>query len=138
MTYYMPENNQLNNQVNDVQKKRGEHPIRKLLIFQVKLAVDAIRDILLSPIAILVTLADLIEGKRGKKSYFERLMKFGRMSETHVNLFEQYSGKNQTVDKVLSQVEAILVKEYKDGDISAKAKATIENRLKAKFKNANE
>ena len=44
------------------------HPVRKLIFFQIKLALDAIRDILLSPISIVATLLDLVQGRKGKDS----------------------------------------------------------------------
>ncbi|TQV82907.1 hypothetical protein [Aliikangiella coralliicola] len=110
------------------------HPVRRLLVFQLKLAIDALRDILLSPVSIIATVLDLIEGRSGKKSYFETLLKFGRMSEKRINLFDQYDGEGRTVDSVLAQVEDVLVKEYKNGDISAKAKSAIETSLKIKNK----
>ncbi|WP_444998187.1 hypothetical protein [Aliikangiella sp. IMCC44359] len=134
----MTKQKQFNIQLNEPNKDVAEHPVRNLLVFQVKLAIDALRDILLSPVAILATLADLIGGKRGRSSYFERLMKFGRVSEAHINLFGQHKGSSRTVDNVLKQVEDILVKEYKEGDISAKTKKTIETKLKAKFKSTPE
>ena len=110
------------------------HPVRRLFIFQVKLAVDALRDILLSPISLIATVIDLIEGRTGKTSYFEILMKMGRKSEEKINLFEQYQGRGKTVDSVLKQVEDVLVREYKDGSISEKTKKTIEGKLNIKSK----
>lgn len=110
------------------------HSLRRLMVFQVKLAVDALRDILLSPISFIATVIDLIEGRKGKDSYFEMLMKAGRSSEKRINLFDQYQGKRKTVDSLLNQVEDILVKEYKRGDISAKTKESIEAKLNIKTK----
>jgi|GEM_PF-2743866 len=122
-----------NNHSNSHQKHEN-HPFRRLLIFQVKLAVDALRDIALSPVAIVATLIDLIEGREGNNRFFEKLMQFGRVSERHINLFDQHKNKARTVDTVLNQVEDILVNEYKNGDLSAKAKAAIENKLNLQAK----
>ena len=118
--------------------KQDNHPVRRLLTFQVKLAVDAFRDIALSPVAIIATVIDLVEGRQGGSRLFEKLMKFGRVSEKHINLFDQHKYGNRTVDSVLSQVEDILVNEYKNGDISAKAKAAIEDKLKIQMKRKKE
>jgi hypothetical protein len=108
------------------------HPVRRLLVFQVKLAVDALRDIALSPVAIIATIIDLVEKKRGKARMFDKLMQFGRISEKNINLFEGHKHASRTVDTVLKQVEEILVNEYKHGELSAKAKAAIESKLKLK------
>ena len=113
-------------------KKSNSHPVRRLLIFQVKLAVDALRDILLSPVSIIASLMDLADGRKGKDSYFEMLMKFGRNSERRINLFGQHDGEKQTIDNILNQVEDVLKREYKQGDITAKTKSAIEAKLKIK------
>ncbi len=108
------------------------HPVRRLLIFQVKLALDALRDILLSPVSIIASIIDLVDGRKGQASYFEMLMRFGGNSEKRINLFEQHQGEKQTIDNVLSQVEDVLKREYKKGDITAKTKKAIESKLKIK------
>jgi len=84
------------------------HPVRRLLIFQLKLALDALRDILLSPVSILATLVDFLSGRQGDNSYFEMLLKLGRISERHINLFEQHQDNSQTVDTVVHQFEAVV------------------------------
>lgn len=122
----------------DVKKSehQKEHPIRNLVIFQLKLAVDALRDILLSPISLVATIMDLIEGRRGSKSYFSMLLKMGRESERRINLFQQHRGKgqNKTIDSMMRQVEDILVNEYKNGGVSEKAKTALEKTLRIKPK----
>ena len=57
--------------------KNTAHPFRRLVIFQLKLAVDALRDIILSPVSIVCSLLDLVEKRKDKGSYFEKLMLFG-------------------------------------------------------------
>ena len=110
------------------------HPLKRLALFQLKLVFDALRDILLSPISIIATIIDLIENRRGQKSYFSLLLKYGRESERRINLFEQHSSKRQakTVDTVVQKVEDIIVKEYKNGEISSKALKAIEKTLQIK------
>ncbi|MCW9016804.1 MAG: hypothetical protein OQJ89_07560 [Kangiellaceae bacterium] len=113
-----------------------EHPIRNLVLFQLKLAVDALRDILLSPISLIATIMDLIEGRRGSKSYFSMLLKMGRESERRINLFQQHREKkrSKTIDSMIRQVEDILVNEYKTGGVSEKAKAALEKTLRMRNK----
>ena len=106
------------------------HPVRRLLFFQLKLALDAIRDILLSPVSLVATILDLVQGRKGDNSYFEMLMKFGRHSETRINLFDQHQGEKQTVDNIFNQVEDVLKKQYEKGGISEKTKREIEVKFK--------
>ena len=111
----------------------SRHPVRRLLIFQLKLAVDALRDILLSPVSIVCTLVDTFEKRHGSDSHFEKLMKFGRNSEKRINLFEQHSDSNTSIDHILGQVENVVVNEYKDKRLTKKTIAKLE-RLLAKEK----
>ncbi|MCB1693130.1 MAG: hypothetical protein KDI19_10210, partial [Pseudomonadales bacterium] len=50
------------------------HLLRDVLAFQVKLALDGIRDLLLSPLSIIAVLAGVIASPRKPDRYFRRLM----------------------------------------------------------------
>lgn len=52
--------------------------LRQLLIFQFKLGADALRDLLMSPVSILIFLLELILRPPQEQSHHEQLMKFGR------------------------------------------------------------
>ncbi|WP_144393146.1 hypothetical protein [Pleionea sediminis] len=109
------------------------HQVRRLAVFQLKLAADALRDILLSPASIFLTLIDIFEGKRDKDSHFNKLLAIGRKTERRINLFNQHDNdvdKVQTVDSLVEQLESIVVKEYKGGELSSKARTTLEKTLK--------
>jgi hypothetical protein len=106
------------------------HPFRRLVIFQLKLAVDALRDIILSPVSIICSLVDLAEKRKGENSYFEKLMVFGRDTEKKINLFEQHQQEEATIDSILDQVEDVVMKKYKDKNISKKTLSAIEKILK--------
>ena len=121
--------------------KPGEivsHPFRRLVIFQLKLAVDALRDIILSPVSIVCSLIDLAEKRKGKDSYFEKLMLFGRNTEKKINLFEQHQIEESTIDSILHQVEGVVMKEYKDKNLSKKTISAIEKILKTESKKITE
>ncbi|PCI72895.1 MAG: hypothetical protein COB38_02865 [Gammaproteobacteria bacterium] len=113
----------------------SKHPVKRLLVFQVKLAVDALRDIILSPVSLICTLLDYFQKKSGKNSYFEKLMVFGRQTEKRINLFEQHQietsfNKNASIDTVLNRVESVILREYKEKHISKKTLSAIETALK--------
>ncbi len=71
--------------------------LKRLIIFQFKLAADALRDFLLSPISILMFILDMILRPDGA-SYFDRLMSVGRKSDHLINLFEEHSQAEQAQD----------------------------------------
>lgn len=123
-------------QLDDQQLKhrqlKNAHPVRRLMIFQLKLFFDAFRDLLLSPLSILATLFDWIQEKRGQTSYFEQLMSLGRDSDRRINLFEQHDHDERGVDSVMEQMEEMVNHYYRQGSISAKAKQAIVTRLRSK------
>lgn len=81
---------------------------RRLLILQVKLYVDAFRDIILSAVSLGAFLIDVVQRNTGSDCYFEKVLHFGRRSERTINLFNQYDPEHQgrnTVDGVINDLE---------------------------------
>ena len=82
--------------------------IKSGIIFQFKLGLDAIRDLLLSPVSIVALLIDLISKKPPEEGYFYRLMIWGRFSDHWINLFfDKDPGEvdSRNVDSLLQQLE---------------------------------
>jgi hypothetical protein len=78
------------------------------LVLQVKLYVDAFRDLSVSLLAFVALVLDLVQKRTGADSYHEQLMHFGRRTEVKINLFGSYdaslqSGRN--VDTILDDIE---------------------------------
>ena len=117
--------------------------IRDMLIFQIKLAMDAIRDLLLSPVSIICGLADILKGHSLSRSYFHKLMDFGHQTDSWLNLFGSHSKDAQNlnvmgsqkskadvnVDQLFSQVESLLKEQHGKGGLTASAKTTIDRYL---------
>ena len=88
--------------------------LRHLLAFQVKLAADALRDLLLSPISIVVFFIDAVRNPAMEDSLYLRLMVAGRHSDRIINLFDEYSSdEHYTIDETIAQVEDALQKRGK-------------------------
>lgn len=88
---------------------------RRLLIFQVKLYVDAARDLLFSPLAIIAFIVDLIRKSDNDDSIFDRVLVLGRDTERAINLFNQHDqdeSEKANLDWLLGQVEERLREEY--------------------------
>ncbi len=82
--------------------------LRKFLVFQIKLYIDAFRDVLLSVLALGAFIIDLVKQNDGPDSYFERVLKFGRGTERSINLFNQFGAEEQggrSVDSIIDEVE---------------------------------
>lgn len=90
-------------------------PLRKFLVFQLKLYIEAFRDVILSGIALLTFLLDLVFQLKGEDSLFEKLLQLGRRSERAINLFNQHDeeelGKD-SVDGLVREVESRLRKDF--------------------------
>ena len=126
----------------DKRQSSGVWPkLRRLVIFQVKLYIDALRDLLMSPLSFVAFLVDAIQGNQGDKAMFEALLKFGRRTEQAINLFEQHDINDEEyrgIDTILLQVEEALRREYADGSVSGSARESIEKslgRLRNKIQN---
>lgn len=82
--------------------------LRRLLVFQIKLYIDAFRDILLSPLSVIAFLFDVVQNNDAEKSHYSRLLRWGRRTERTINLFEQHDVEGQdrnTVDGLIRDVE---------------------------------
>ena len=78
---------------------------RHLLVFQVKLAADAARDLMLSPLSVLVFIIDAIRKPKLEDSLYLRLMLLGRKSDQVINLFDEHKDAGHfTVDQAIEEV----------------------------------
>ena len=82
---------------------------RHMLVFQIKLAADALRDLILSPISILIFIADAVRKPALEDSWYLRLMLLGRKSDRLINLFDEHKNAGHyTVDRAVHEVERLL------------------------------
>ena len=82
---------------------------RHMLVFQIKLAADALRDLILSPISILVFIADAVRKPALADSWYLRLMLLGRKSDRLINLFDEHKDAGHyTVDQAVNEVEQLV------------------------------
>lgn len=119
--------------------------VKKLAIFQIKLAFDAIRDLFLSPVSFICGLVDIIKGHDHQHSYFRQLMQVGHKTDQWLNLFGYSKAKNKNtinifakeneqeeilpetqVDKLFDKIETLVKQEHANGMISAAARAKFE------------
>ena len=81
-----------------------------LIRFQVKLVVDAVRDVLLVPIALFAFGADVLLMRWRPPSLFYRVLQVGERSERLIDLwsvlYQRVGPPPERVDAVLDQVEA--------------------------------
>ncbi len=112
--------------------------LRDVLVFQLKLLLDAVRDLVLSPVSIVAGVIDVISGNEPPGRYFYRLVAFGGRTDTWINLFgmpgrpeEPGGDESDTIDSLVAQVERLMVDQYERGGVTASAKQAIDRSLNA-------
>lgn len=96
---------------------------KSVLVFQFRLLMDGVRDLLLSPLAIVLALIGLVLKPNNPGIYFNQLMRFGRKTDVWINLFEMrehYEGEEPDApssNEYIKKLEALLAKEYQRGGL---------------------
>lgn len=102
--------------------------LRRVVLFQVKLFADGIRDVVMSPLSLVAGVLGLF-ASRNPEGDFERLMLFGRQTDRWINLFDIYgteeARQQPTLDKVAEDIEAAIRRDYANGWMSARSAQTI-------------
>jgi hypothetical protein len=110
--------------------------LRDVIVFQAKLLVDGLRDLLLSPLSVFAALVDLlVPGDDGGKRFYA-VVRFGRRTERWINLFgaadRQASDTDpQGVDVLLEELEGLMRDPQRREEAKARAQALVD-RLKGR------
>jgi hypothetical protein len=87
----------------------GSKALRHLMVFQLKLAADALRDLVLSPLSLVVFVVDAIRKPALEDSLYLRLMLLGRRSDQLINLFDEHRDAGHfTVDEAVDELERVV------------------------------
>ena len=114
--------------------------IRDIAVFQMKLLVDGLRDLILLPVSLVTGLVSLLKGGSTPGSEFYELLRVGRRSERWINLFgaaeriygiEEDDGyfAAEDIDKLVARVETFVVDEYQKGGVTTQAKERVDQAL---------
>jgi hypothetical protein len=86
--------------------------LRDVGVFQLKLVVDALRDLVMSPITLAAAALDLLLSGQQPPQYFRAMLRLGRRSEQWIDLwaaaYEQDGPRAENVDAVLARLEEAL------------------------------
>jgi len=117
--------------------------IRDIIVFQGKLIVDGLRDLVLVPASLVAGIMSLASGTHSQPgTYFYRLLGVGKNSERWINLFgalrnappdlEEFEPFPEAdIDDIVGRVEAFVVNEHKRGGMTAQARERLERALEA-------
>ena len=98
--------------------------LRQILVFQFKLAMDGIRDVLLSPISVIAALAGILTNHPDPSRYFRQLLLLGHRSDQWINLFDTLSkdSESSTADDFVREAESIVRSELEKGGVMPRLK----------------
>ena len=100
--------------------------VRDLIVFQFKLALDGLRDVLLSPVSLGAALLGILTSRDDPGKYFRRLMELGRASDRWINLFNSHNEEDRpSSDTLVRQAEAMVAREFPEllqGDLEPEQK----------------
>jgi hypothetical protein len=104
--------------------------LRDVLVLQLKLLLDGIRDAALIPISLVAAILGLLRGGADADLEFRRVIKLGRRSERWINLFghEAPLGRARpggSLDQLLDRVEDVVMEQYSKGGNTEDARAAI-------------
>lgn len=112
--------------------------IRDLCVFQVKLLVDGLKDLVLGPLSLVAGILDLVQGSDPATGKFREVLRAGAAFDRWVGLFDAVEREPDAVadaaaqaslDEQLRRVEALLVEEHARGGITADAKQALDKAL---------
>jgi len=112
--------------------------LRDVVVFQVKMLLDNIRDFALMPISLVAAGIDLISKGEREGALFYRVLRWGSHSERVIDVYsaieDQEKGnfevsRNYTVDGVIARLEGVLIRECEKGGTAASIKAAMDRAI---------
>lgn len=110
--------------------------LRDVLVFQLKMLLDNVRDFALMPVSLVAALIDLIFKGERQGSLFYQVLRWGAHSEEVINVYSAIESHarpevnpNYTVDAVIARLEGVLVRECEKGGTAASIKAAMDRTI---------
>lgn len=79
--------------------------VRDFIVFQVKLVLDGLKDVILGPLSFCAFLVSLLSGQHGPEAPFYRVLEKGHDIERAINLFGAVSPDSDWSDDLVASVE---------------------------------
>jgi hypothetical protein len=94
--------------------------LRDVVVFQVKLFVDGLRDLLLVPVSLIAAVVDVLAPGKNTGQHFYEVVRFGRRTERWIGLFSAadhlddrpHEPMPDTIDDIVARVEDRLKEQY--------------------------
>jgi hypothetical protein len=111
---------------------------RDVVVFQLKLLLDNIRDFALVPISLVAAVIDLVVRGEREGTCFYKVLEWGAHSERVIDVYSALESRgagelglnhNYTVDSLISKVEGVIVREYEKGGTAASVKLAVDKAI---------
>lgn len=106
-------------------RSRG-HLLRRVIVFQVKLFLDGLRDLVFSPLSIVAAALGFLFA-RDPHAMFDRLMRAGHGSDRWIDLFDSRTegDPGPSFDGMIGQIETVLRNDHASGGLTAEAERRL-------------
>ena len=116
--------------------------VRDVAVFQFKLIVDGLRDLVLVPVSFIAGIVSFLNTRNGVPgTQFYDLLEAGKQSEHWIDLFgairnappefrNRVRFPEENMDQLLDRIETFVVDEEKRGGITAQARERLEKALR--------
>ena len=112
--------------------------VRDVMVFQLKLLLDNLRDFALMPISLVAALIDLIYKGEREGALFYKVLRWGAHSEEVIGVYSAIEHQPPggfkvnpayTVDAVIARLEGVVVRECEKGGTAASIKAALDRAI---------
>ena len=112
--------------------------MRDVVVFQLKMFLDNVRDLVLMPVSLVAALVDLVLRGDREGARFYRVLRWGRHSERVIDVYSAIEhhppddfeiGKAYTVDGVIARLESVVSREVEKGGPAASIKSAMDRAI---------
>jgi hypothetical protein len=112
--------------------------LRDVLVFQLKMLLDNVRDFALMPISLVAALIDVVSRGEREGALFYRVLQWGSHSEKVIDVYSAIEhhetgdfkiSPGYTVDGVIARLEGVLVRECEKGGTAASIKTAMDRAI---------
>ena len=112
--------------------------LRDVLVFQIKMLLDNVRDLVLMPVALAAALIDLLLRGDREGARFYKVLRWGWHSEKVIDVYSAIEheepgaftvSRDYTVDGVIARLESVVTREVEKGGTAASIKGAMDRAI---------
>jgi hypothetical protein len=112
--------------------------LRDVVVFQIKMLLDNLRDFALMPVSLVAAFIDLVVPGEREGALFYKVLRWGSHSEEVIDVYSAIAhhekddfrvSRDYTVDGVIARLESVLVRECEKGGTAASVKAAMDRAI---------